>query len=248
MQQTTAIILAAGRGKRLEPFTKTLPKCLLTIDTYPILYYQLKALQNRGVTNLIMVVGYKKNKIITYIARTFPTFTVTYITNAQYKKTNTLYSLSLVDSAVINPDHQVILLNGDVIFEENILFLVLQAKEKNLAVTIKKTCYEEEIKVFCKNKKIVFLRKDFIVRKYVGESIGIYKFSPRCWHELSQKLLELQRSYSHEYFEFAIEKILPTQPLYPLLVTSMYAMEIDFPQDLAKVKKDVKTSDHLLLK
>jgi len=61
-----AIILAAGEGTRLKPFTEDMPKVMLPIANKPILEYVVKALVENGISNIIMVVGYKKESIMNY--------------------------------------------------------------------------------------------------------------------------------------------------------------------------------------
>ena len=53
-----AIILAAGMGTRLRPITSSLPKCLVPVNSKPILEHQLEALLTAGVRDVILVVGY----------------------------------------------------------------------------------------------------------------------------------------------------------------------------------------------
>jgi len=61
-----AVILAAGEGKRLKPFTETMPKVMLPIANKPILEYVFDACKRNGVEELIVVVGYKKEVIMEY--------------------------------------------------------------------------------------------------------------------------------------------------------------------------------------
>ncbi len=58
-----AIILAAGEGQRLRPFTSLRPKVMLPIANKPILLYIVEALAQAGVRNVIMVIGYRKGEI-----------------------------------------------------------------------------------------------------------------------------------------------------------------------------------------
>ena len=50
-----AIILAAGRSKRMLPLTKDIPKCLLPIGGKTLLKYQLELLRINGITDIIIV-------------------------------------------------------------------------------------------------------------------------------------------------------------------------------------------------
>ena len=62
-----AIILAGGFGKRLKPFTDKLPKPLLEISGVPILLWQLNWLKQHKITDVVILAGYLKEKIIEYV-------------------------------------------------------------------------------------------------------------------------------------------------------------------------------------
>jgi glucose-1-phosphate thymidylyltransferase len=63
-----AIILAAGEGTRLRPFTMSKPKVMLPIGNKPILAYVVKALVDNGLNEIIIVVGYKKERIMSFFS------------------------------------------------------------------------------------------------------------------------------------------------------------------------------------
>lgn len=63
-----AIILAAGEGQRLRPFTASKPKVMLPIANKPILQYVVEALAANGVHEIIMVVGYCREKVQDYFS------------------------------------------------------------------------------------------------------------------------------------------------------------------------------------
>lgn len=65
---TQAIILAAGEGQRLKPFTRLLPKVMLPIAGNPILQYVVEALAQNGVRRIVMVVGYHKEQVQDYFS------------------------------------------------------------------------------------------------------------------------------------------------------------------------------------
>lgn len=67
IEPTRAIILAAGRGKRLRPFTDTTPKPLLPVDDRPTLDFILCALQQAGVTDVCLIVGHLGQQIRDYV-------------------------------------------------------------------------------------------------------------------------------------------------------------------------------------
>lgn len=66
MRIEQAVILAAGEGQRLKPFTVLKPKVMIHIANKPILQYVVEALSLNGVRHIVMVVGYRKEQVQDY--------------------------------------------------------------------------------------------------------------------------------------------------------------------------------------
>jgi UDP-N-acetylglucosamine diphosphorylase/glucosamine-1-phosphate N-acetyltransferase len=62
-----AVILAAGEGQRLRPFTLNRPKAMLAIADKPILQFVVESLVAAGIRDIICVVGYRKEQVFDYI-------------------------------------------------------------------------------------------------------------------------------------------------------------------------------------
>lgn len=61
-----AVILAAGEGTRLRPFTVSKPKVMIPIANRPIIEYAIEALSKNGIKDIVLVVGYRKESIMSY--------------------------------------------------------------------------------------------------------------------------------------------------------------------------------------
>jgi glucose-1-phosphate thymidylyltransferase len=61
-----AVILAAGEGQRLRPFTANKPKVMIKVANKPILEYVVEALRDAGILDIVMVVGYRRSRIMDY--------------------------------------------------------------------------------------------------------------------------------------------------------------------------------------
>lgn len=61
-----AIILAAGEGQRLKPFTASKPKVMIPIANKPVLQYVVEALALSGIRNIVIVVGYRKEQVLDF--------------------------------------------------------------------------------------------------------------------------------------------------------------------------------------
>ena len=75
-----AIILAAGKGERLQPLTNDKPKCLIELFGKSLLEWQIEAFQRSGITDITIVSGYKSDLI------NFPKTTI--LKNEKYDSTN----------------------------------------------------------------------------------------------------------------------------------------------------------------
>jgi choline kinase len=82
-----AIIVAAGRGKRLGNETDEIPKCMVKVAGRSILHWQLRALEEAGVEDIVVVRGYRGNLI------TAPGYKLRFIENPEWERNNILASL-----------------------------------------------------------------------------------------------------------------------------------------------------------
>jgi UDP-N-acetylglucosamine diphosphorylase / glucose-1-phosphate thymidylyltransferase / UDP-N-acetylgalactosamine diphosphorylase / glucosamine-1-phosphate N-acetyltransferase / galactosamine-1-phosphate N-acetyltransferase len=79
-----AVILAAGEGQRLRPFTVTRPKAMISIADKPILQFIIESLATVGIRNIVLVVGYRKEQVFDYFGSGEKLgVNLTYVTQAQ---------------------------------------------------------------------------------------------------------------------------------------------------------------------
>ena len=126
-----AIILAAGKGTRLRPITSSLPKCLVPVNSKPILEHQLEALLTAGVRDVILVVGYLSELVSDRYGTRYGDMNIHYLQNHLYDCTNNIYSLWLARQHL---DSQALLLEGDLVFEPELLQRLAQAPERDVAI------------------------------------------------------------------------------------------------------------------
>ncbi len=87
---TRAIIVAAGQGRRLSPYTDDRPKCLVEVSGQPILRRQIAAYRRAGVTEFVIVRGYLGDRLT---AALFGEPGVRFIDNPDFRDNNILVSL-----------------------------------------------------------------------------------------------------------------------------------------------------------
>ena len=109
---TCAIILAAGQGTRLRPYTDDKPKCLVNLAGHPLLQHQVAALRAAGIETIGVVTGYYSQKIESLGHRTFY--------NGDYANTNMVAS-AMCAEAWLRGDDDVLLCYGDIVYEPHII-------------------------------------------------------------------------------------------------------------------------------
>ena len=236
------IILAAGISSRLRPLTENTPKCLLKIGKKLILERMLDNLINNGLNDFVFVTGYLEDQIKDFVTTNYPNINVSFIYNDVYNTTNNIYSLWMTKDAVKGED--VLLLDGDIIFDQKIITLLLDSNYKNcLALRSEGGIAEEEIKVTLgTDKSIKEISKTIDPLVAVGESIGIEKFSSKYMDTLFGKLdtMILKQNNVNVFYEAAFEETINEgEKIYSIDVGSLKCMELDTVEDAELAEKEV---------
>ena len=127
-----AIILAAGMGKRLKELTQNSTKCMVKVNGVTLIDRMLHQIENLHLSRIIIVVGYKGQKLIDYIGTLGIQTPIEYINNPVYEKTNNIYSLALAKDWLRKDD--TLLFESDLIFEDSVLEALVNDPRETLAL------------------------------------------------------------------------------------------------------------------
>lgn len=229
-----AVLLAAGIASRLKPLTDNTPKCLLKVGDKPILQRMIENLQKNGINDVVVVTGYLNYMIEEFLNNNFPDVNFTFLHNEKFNSTNNIYSLWMTKNEIIGSD--MLLLDSDIIFDGDIIKLLLNSKHENcLAVRSDQELGEEEIKIMLKeNGAIKEISKVVEPSAAVGESIGIEKFSKKLVEKLFAILDEkiINKNEINIFYEAAFQDAINSgEDIYPVNVGELKCMEIDTPDD-----------------
>lgn len=106
-----AILIAAGRGKRLGVHTEEIPKCMVQVGAKPILGWVWQALSAVGVEELVVIRGYRGDVLETFVRSLVPN--VTFVDNTEWQTNNVLLSLACARRFLDQPTY---LTYSDIIF------------------------------------------------------------------------------------------------------------------------------------
>ncbi|MCX6650466.1 MAG: sugar phosphate nucleotidyltransferase [Methanomassiliicoccales archaeon] len=188
-----AVILAAGEGTRLRPFTVSRPKVMIPIGNRPILEYVVRALAANGITEIILVVGYMKERIMSFFGNG-SNFGVKISYAIQEKQLGTAHAALTVRDQIKD---EFILVAGDNIIDAQVIADLLRHKGGfSMLVTDSETPSKYGV-VQTRDGRVV----DIIEKpdKGVGNIIntGIYRFPPEIFDYLERGVMTGKAGITH---------------------------------------------------
>lgn len=223
------VILAAGMGTRLA---RPLPKPLTELrDGRSIMKQQIDNLKYAFAESyrVMIVVGFKLEAII----ERFPEATFVY--NEFFDQTNT--SKSLLKALKASGDGGVLWMNGDVVFDPEVLVRVtplMDANQSFIVVNQSKVSDEEVKYTLDAEGYIKELSKQVVGG--LGEAVGINYVSAQDKDALIQRLGEVDdQDYFERGIEYAIEK--DAARFKAIDISDLYAVEVDFAEDLERANE-----------
>ena len=131
-----AIILAAGSGTRLRPYTNGKPKCLLDIGSTSILEHQINNIRDCGINEVVIVVGFRFERVEDFL-RSYDGLgmRINTLYNPFYQSTNSLVSLWIARSEF---DEDLVVMNGDDVYEIGVLDKTLSVRDEKIWSSYKK--------------------------------------------------------------------------------------------------------------
>lgn len=231
------VILAAGKGSRLNGTAGDKPKCLVDTGGLTLLERQIRALEQSGIDDVVVVVGCQADRV-----RAAGGSRVRYVENVRFSETNSLYSLWTARALL---REGFVVLNCDVLFHQSLLDdLLVTHQDAALLIDYRKAgdppYGDEEMKVSVRSGLVVDMSKVMDPVEADGENVGIVKFGPKSAPHLVSILDRLVaegalRDWAPKAFrEFAQER-----PLHAIGTEGRPWIEIDFPEDYRRAVREI---------
>lgn len=238
-----AIILAAGYGNRMRPFTDKTHKTLLKIGDQTIIERIINSLLNNDIKNIVVVTGYRDEELKNFLTKRYTQaeINIQYVHNAKYKETNNIYSLSLaLNHTAIDDD--IILIESDLIFDSTIIKQLILSPYANVALLDKFRSGMDGTVVTVADQTITSIipphlqGSDFnFADKY--KTLNIYKFSKEFCNTSFKKLLSYYAEIfdANSYYELILGILIYVQKetIYAEIVPPKSWTEVDDPNDLS---------------
>ena len=232
-----ALILAAGRGSRMQAATADRPKALLRIGSRSLLGYQLASLRAVGVGDVTIVAGYRAEQIRRAVgARAHVAL------NAEWARTNSLYSLWVARRWLLETPERgsVFILNSDVLASPTVLARLLHRGESAFAYDARSGHDAEHMKVDLRHGFLRAMSKDLPASQVAGENVGILRLDAVAIRVLVRTAeAVLARGAHQSWLAEAVERTAHHVALRAIDVSDLPWIEVDFPEDLVRAREEV---------
>lgn len=228
-----ALILNSGLGSRMGVLTKDHPKCMTEISpTETILSRQLKLLKKMNITDVVITTGYYDQVLIDYSESLNLAHNFTFVNNPVYNKTNYIYSIYCAREHL---DDDIILMHGDLVFEESVLRDLLYEKNSCMKVSSTIPLPEKDFKAVVKDGEVKAVGIEFF--DSAMEAQALYKLNKEDWKIWLDKIIEYcENGKRNCYAEVALNEVTDRCHIKAYDVKDRLCTEIDNPEDLEKVK------------
>ncbi|SDM91814.1 glucose-1-phosphate thymidylyltransferase [Halogranum gelatinilyticum] len=230
-----AVVLAAGEGTRLRPLTEDKPKGMVEVDGKPILTHCFDQLAELGANEFVVVVGYRKQDIISHYGDEYRGIPITYA--HQREQSGLAHALLTVEEHI---DDDFMLILGDNIFDANLDDVVKRQKEDraDAAFLVEEVPYEEASRYGVCDTNDYGEITDVVEKPEDPPSnlvmTGFYTFSPAIFHACH--LVQPSNRGEYEISE-AIDLLIRSGRTIDAIRMNGWRVDVGYPEDRDKAER-----------
>jgi choline kinase len=233
-----AIILSAGQGRRLLPLTAEVPKCALQIERRSLIEWQIDALLKCGVHEVIVVLGFRAEKVESILASRYDPSHVRVLYNPFYSVSDNLVSCWIARAQMTE---DFLLLNGDTLFETAVLARLLRSSSRPVTLaTDRKQAYDiDDMKVMLNGNRVIRVDKNLKPEQSHRESIGMLLFrddGPLLFAAAVERALREPRALKQWYLS-VIDDMAKAGLVWQCSIQGLHWTEVDCDRDLEEAQK-----------
>jgi choline kinase len=228
------VILAAGKGARLNGTLGDKPKCLLHIGGRTLIERHIETFRAVGISDIVLVVGCQAERV-----RRLCGPNLTYVENSRFAQTNSLYSLWLARPLLLEG---FIVMNGDLLFHPQLLSDLITARHDDalLMAFDEGPLGDEEMKIKTRRGRVVEISKTLDPKEADGENLGIVKFGAQGAAMLVDLLDQrVAAGGLREWAPRAFADFAERRPLHVIGTRGYPWTEIDFSEDYDRAVNEV---------
>ncbi|MBE6583662.1 MAG: phosphoenolpyruvate mutase [Ruminococcaceae bacterium] len=232
-----ALVLNSGLGHRMGVLTSEHPKCMTEITSRDtILSRQLRLIADAGIREVVMTTGYYNEILVNYCRSLDLPLHFTFVNNPLYDKTNYIYSIYCAKDELYGDD--IVLMHGDLVFEEEVFARVLESEESCMTVSSTLALPEKDFKAVIHNGRIDKVGIEFFTDVMAAQPL--YKLRADDFKVWLDEMVRFCESDNRRcYAENAFNEVSDKCKIIPLDFADALCAEIDTPEDLSVVSAKV---------
>jgi len=232
-----ALILNSGLGSRMGVLTSEHPKCMTEISPREtILSRQLQQLCDVGIKEIIITTGLFSDVLREYCESLELPVEITFVHNPEFRTTNYIYSIYCARDLL---DDDILLMHGDLVFENAALDRLLACETSGMAVSFSQPLPEKDFKAVLVNGKVDKVGIEFFDSAVAAQAL--YKLNREDWRKWLDNIIEFCKlGNTKVYAENALNELEGEANIFPVDMENLLCAEIDDAEDLKKVSKALK--------
>lgn len=236
-----ALILNSGTGSRMGDLTKKQPKCMTEIaENETILSKQLKLLSSMGISKVVMTTGLFDTEMKEYCESLSLPLEIIYVRNDDFSTTNYIYSIYLAREFLCD---DVILMHGDLVFEQSVIEDVVSFGKSCLTVSTTLPLPEKDFKAVILGERISAVGIDLFENALAAQPL--YKLYQKDWGVWLNSIVKFCESDNKKvYAENAFNVVSSECEIFPLDIKDRLCNEIDTPEDLVYIKNRLEEMEN----
>ncbi|HIH13684.1 MAG TPA: NTP transferase domain-containing protein [Nanoarchaeota archaeon] len=224
-----AIILAAGKGTRCLPLTKTIPKVLISLNGKPFLSYVLGNLQAAGFSEFGIIVGHLKEKVAEFIKENKINATLI----AQEEQLGTGHALAQAEKFVCGEDF--LLVSGDNLYSKDDISAAASAHGTVVAgFNVADPSNYGVLEASGENLKQILEKPENPPSNFIN--VGLYKLNSEIFSALKQ----IKKSNTGEYYLTDAINLLAVQGKVKIKNIKDYWVDLGRLEDIPRVELELK--------
>lgn len=233
-----ALILNSGIGSRMGVLASEQPKCMTEVSSKEtILSRQLNQIVDARIDEVVITTGYYDSVLVNYCNSLELPLHFTFVKNPIYDQTNYIYSIYCAREYLNDDD--IILMHGDLVFENEVFDKVMASPTSCMTVSSTLPLPEKDFKAQVVDGTVMKVGVDIF--NDAMEAQALYKLLQSDWATWLNKIIEFcEAGNTKVYAENALNELNGTANISALDLQNLLCSEIDNPEDLAVVKAKLK--------
>ncbi len=232
-----ALILNSGVGRRMGVLTSEHPKCMTEIAPgETILSRQLRLLARCGIREVVITTGLFDSVLRDYCRSLELPLEISFVFNPDYAETNYIQSIRCAEPLLRGED--IVLMHGDLVFEQGVLGRVLASPVSCMTVSSTLPLPQKDFKAVVQDGRIMKVGIEFFDDALTAQPL--YKLLRRDWLMWLDKICEFCDGGQRKcYAENAFNTISDECEVYAMDFKDKLCAEIDTPEDMEAVSRQL---------